>query len=117
MKPVLGRTVRFLQVLVFFVVLASAGFLMGEKGLTHRHKLKEKKACLQKENENLAEEIKALERKVTLLRSDPRTIEKAAKCKLGMARPGETVYIFSDGKRAGGKRGSGRSSKRRINSR
>ena len=97
MKPVVGRTVRFLQLIVLFVVLVSAGLLMGEMGLTQKHQLEEKRASLHEENEILSADIKTLEREVTLLRTDPRTIEKVAKCKLGMARADETVYIFKQG--------------------
>ena len=94
MKPVVGRTVRFLQLIVLFVVLVSAGLLMGEMGLTQKHQLEEKRASLVEENDSLSSDIKTLERQVTLLRTDPRTIEKVAKCKLGMARSDETIYIF-----------------------
>ncbi len=67
---------------------------MNEKALTEKQKLEEKRTFLLKESERIAGEIKFLERKVTLLRSDTKTIEKIAKRKLGMARPDETVYIF-----------------------
>jgi len=97
MKPVLGRTVKVIQILVLLIVLVSAGLLIAEKGTGQRYRLLEKKAFLERENRHLAEEIKTLERKVTLLRSDPGTIEKAAKSKLGMARREETVYIFVPG--------------------
>jgi cell division protein FtsB len=67
---------------------------MGEKTLTQKYKLEEKKYLLENENKTLALAIKALERKVTLVRSDQKTVEKVAKRKLGMARPDETVYMF-----------------------
>lgn len=67
---------------------------MGEKSLNDKYQLEEKKLSLVKENERLASEIRSLERSLTMLRSDSRTIEKVAKRKLGMARPDETVYVF-----------------------
>jgi cell division protein FtsB len=94
LKPILEKAVKIVQTAVFSFMIAAAGILMGEQGLTHKQKLEEKKASLQRDNQSLGAEIKALERRVTLLRSDPKTIEKAAKRKLGMARPDETVYIF-----------------------
>lgn len=96
-KPILEKAVKVLQIAVIFFVVAAVGILMGEQSLSQKQKLEDKKSVLQKENQNLAGEIKALERRVTLLRSDPKTIEKAAKRKLGMSRLDETVYIFGKG--------------------
>lgn len=97
MKPILEKAVKVLQTTVFSLVVVAAGMLMGEQSLNQKHKLEEKKIALQRDNQNLAVEIKALERRLTLLRSDPKTIEKAAKRKLGMSRGDETIYIFGKG--------------------
>jgi cell division protein FtsB len=94
LKLFFKRIVKYLRFVVAFVAVAAAGFLMGEQGLTQKQQLEEKATILRKDNERLAGEIKALERRVTLLRSDPKTIEKVAKRKLGMVRSGETVYVF-----------------------
>jgi len=94
LKHLLGRIVKYIQVVVLFAAVACGGILMGEKGVTQKQKLEEKMCLLEKENERLTDEIKSLERKVTLLCSDAKTIETTAKRKLGMARPDETVYIF-----------------------
>jgi cell division protein FtsB len=94
MKLILSRVVKYFQFALLFVAVSSAGILMGEKTLVQKHKLEEKKRLLEKENRNLGLTIRALERTVTLMRSDQKTIEKAAKRKLGMARPDETVYMF-----------------------
>ena len=93
-KHLLGRIVKYIQVVLLFAAIAFGGILMGEKGVFQKQKLEEKMCLLEKENERLTDEIKSLERKVTLLRSDAKTIETAAKRKLGMARPDETVYLF-----------------------
>ncbi len=94
MKPFLTGAVKYFQLALIFVSISSVGVLMGEKGLAHKHALEEKKQFLKRENKVLALDIKSLERKVTLLRSDRRTIAKAAKRKLGMIGPDESVYIF-----------------------
>jgi len=94
LKPILGRAVKYLKVILLVSAVASLGILMGQKGLIHKRELEQKRFQVNTENEHLAEQIKFLEREVTLLRSDPKTIEKAAKRKLGMARFDETVYIF-----------------------
>lgn len=110
LKLILGRTVKYSKLAIVFSALASVGILMGQKGLIEKHELEEKRIVLQKDNERLASEIQDLERNVTLLRTDPGTIEKVAKRELGMARPDEMVYVF-DGNRAWarplGKRGIG----------
>jgi cell division protein FtsB len=94
MKPFLNSAVKYFQLAFLFVSVSSVGILMGEKGLTQKYRLEEKKESLSKENKILGMEIKALERKITLLRSDQKTIEKTAKKKLGMCAPEETVYVF-----------------------
>ncbi|MFH1117590.1 MAG: septum formation initiator family protein [Pseudomonadota bacterium] len=90
----MGRAVKYIKILLLVSAVASAGILMGEKGLSRKRDLERNRLLLMSENEQLAAEIKSLEREVTLLGSDPKTIEKAAKRKLGMARPDETVYLF-----------------------
>ena len=105
MKPVLSRTVQVLQVVVLAAILASIGLLLGEKGLSQKRKLVEKRAHLEREHQNLVIDITSLERKVTLLRTDPATLEKSAKCKLGMARRDETVYLFTSGNQSQGRGG------------
>jgi len=94
MKLIWKRIVKYTKFTVLFAGVAAFGILAGENSLSQKSKLVEKRALLQKENQNLAVEIRSLERKVTLLRADPKTIQKVAKKKLGMARPDETVYIF-----------------------
>ena len=97
LKLILGQALRLLKIAIIIGAVASLGLLIGGNGLTQKHKQEEKKSLLQKENERLHLEIKSLEREVTLLRENPKTIEKVAKRKLGMARPDETVYIFEPG--------------------
>ncbi len=115
MKPVLSRTVQVLQVVVLSAILASIGLLLGEKGLSQKHKLLEKRVYLEKEHQHLLREITSLERKVTLLRTDPATLEKSAKCKLGMARRDETVYLFTSGNQSQGTGGRQNSLTKRSN--
>ncbi len=95
-KPLFDQVVKYLKFVVVFVVVSSVGILMGEQGMTQKQKLEEKMILLQKENKRLAAQIQTLERRVTLLRSDAKTIEKVAKRKLGMARPDETVYLLEE---------------------
>lgn len=94
LKHLWKRAVRYTKMVLIFTVLGSAGILMGEKGLAEKYQLEQKRHLLQQDNERLVEEIKDLERKVTLLRTDPAAIEKVAKRDLGMAGPDEVVYVF-----------------------
>lgn len=93
-KLIVDRAVKYLRIVLLLAALVLVGVLVGEKSLTQKAGLEEKKSSIRKENHKLALEIKELERQVTLMRSDPSTIENVAKRKLGMARPDETVYIF-----------------------
>lgn len=90
----MDRAVKYLRIVLLLAALVLVGVLVGEKSLTQKAGLEERKSSIRKENHRLALEIKELERQVTLMRSDPSTIENVAKRKLGMARPDETVYIF-----------------------
>jgi cell division protein FtsB len=95
---ILKGIVKYLKFTALFAAVAFAGILMGEQSLNQKHKLEEKRLLLKKEAGTLAAEIRSLERQITLLRENPRTIEKVAKKKLGMARPDETVYVFDLGR-------------------
>jgi cell division protein FtsB len=93
-KLIVDRAVKYLRIVLLLAAIVLVGVLVGEKSLTQKAGLEEKKSSIRKENHKLTLEIKELERQVTLMRSDPSTIENVAKRKLGMARPDETVYIF-----------------------
>jgi cell division protein FtsB len=97
MKPLFGRAVKYVEIVVLLAILASASFLIAEKGLSHKRALQEKKAFLEREHDELSGDVRALERRLQSLRADPKAVEKVAKCKLGMARPDEVVYIFDRG--------------------
>ena len=88
------HAVRYLRIVMLLVALVVVGMLVGGKSLTQKAGLEQKKSSIRRENRKLTLEIKDLERQVTLMRSDPHTIEKVVKRKLGMVRPDEMVYIF-----------------------
>ena len=91
MKIVREKSSRYVRLLVVLLVLITTGILMGEKGKHRKEDLLRKKTTLQEQNKRLLLEISAIEQQVTLLRTDPRMIERVAKRTLGMARPNETV--------------------------
>jgi cell division protein FtsB len=102
LKPILAKAVKYLKFTILFTAVATVGILMGEKSLIQKNKLDEKRLFLQRENRSIEAEIKSLERRVTLLGSDPKTIARAAQRKLGMAGPDERVYIFERSKGSSG---------------
>ena len=85
-KLIVGRAVKYLRIVSLLAALVLVGIWVGEKSLTQKAGLEEKKSSIRKENHKLALEIKELERQVTLMRSDSSTIENVAKRKLGMAQ-------------------------------
>ena len=89
------RAVRYAQFVITIIVAVSVGVLITERGLTEKQKLEAKRDFFERENERLIGEIKSLERKIDLLRDDSKTIEKVAERKLGMARPADTIYVFT----------------------
>jgi cell division protein FtsB len=94
MRYSLSNVIRYFQIALLFVSISSLGILMGEKTLAQKGILNEKKVKLKTENGNLESEIKALERRLALMHSDQKVIEKIAKRKLGMVAPNEAIYIF-----------------------
>ncbi|MFC1833159.1 septum formation initiator family protein [Thermodesulfobacteriota bacterium] len=94
------RALRYTHLVIILVGMVTAIGLMGEKGFNQKGRIEDKKELLTEENGRLAMEIRSLERHITLLRSDTRAIGRAAKHKLGMARPDEMVYVFSSQKQA-----------------
>lgn len=98
-QPIWKRIVKYVQLTVALALLLGAGALLGEKSVHQKDGLAAKRDSFRKENEQLVSEIRSLEREVMLLRSDPNTIEKVAKKKLGMSRTNETVYVFDRGRK------------------
>ena len=75
--------------LAFHVVFGANGFLAYQKKRTQYRALEKDIEKIQKENDALAERIKAL-------KTDPATIEKEAREQLRYARPGEVIYTYPD---------------------
>lgn len=93
------RSTATLFLLLGALVLAAASFL-SDDGFGKLASLNRTLEQQQRTNERLSDRVQALKREVHGLQSDPRTVEKAARSELGMARPGEIVVIF-DKKDAG----------------
>lgn len=97
-KSVLNQTASFLKrrryltlFLIIFLWVVYA-LLMGDNGLLVRYNLevenKELKAAIKRE----AQIQDSLRKEIKLLQTDKKRIEKAAREKYGMVKPGETLY-------------------------
>jgi cell division protein FtsB len=77
----------FCAYLLFFLVF-------GRMGLVAHLRLKDEAGRIEGEISKVEGEIDVLAHKVDALNRDPHTIERLARERLGMVRPGETVYLF-----------------------
>jgi cell division protein FtsB len=88
------RPMLYLKIgLIVGVILVTIMYLQ-EQGNIQKNSIQVKISLLKQENEGMEKEIRQLEQKISKLRSDPKTVEKVAKRKLGMVRQDETIYIF-----------------------
>jgi cell division protein FtsB len=77
----------FCAYLLFFLVF-------GRMGLVAHLRLKDEATRIEGEIARVEGEIGVLDRRVDALNRDPHTIERLARERLGMVRPGETVFLF-----------------------
>lgn len=80
-RPVLGV---FVFVLFLHDILGTHGYLAMRRTRLEIARVQADIARLNRENQQLAGEVKAL-------RSDPHKIESIARCELGLAKPGEVI--------------------------
>ena len=71
-------------------------FIFGEMGLIKYYRMKTQFNSLTKEISSLKQDNAKLRRDVHALKTDPDRIEQIARDKLGLARPGEIVYYYSE---------------------
>lgn len=73
-----------------------ASFTFGEMGLIKYYRMKARFNSLTEDIATLRHDNARLLRDVRALRSDPDHLEKIARDKLGLARPGEIVYYYGE---------------------
>jgi cell division protein FtsB len=83
-----------LVVLACFTVLVLLTAVFGEQGMLRVRHLNQERSDLQERIARLDAETADLRGKVRVMQSDPFPYEKAARERLGYARPGEVVYDF-----------------------
>ena len=93
------RSLRTKAATLFCVILVLAlavGSLFGDRGILQLVHQKERAARLAEELDELRAENLRLAGEIQSLRTDPRAIERLAREELGLARPGETVFLIRD---------------------
>jgi len=68
--------------------------IVGDMGVVKYFKMRRTYDRLQQEIQQLSTENEKIEDEIHALRSDPDTIERIARDRLGLVRPGEVVYQF-----------------------
>ncbi len=79
-------------VLVALVVAA----LFGDRGMLHLIAQKQRAESLARDIDELRAENQRLASEIVALKSDPGSIEHLAREQLGLARPGETVFLIRE---------------------
>lgn len=79
---------------VLLAVYLLVSFVLGEMGLVKYYRMKSQYNSLADEIAGLKQDNAKLSREVHALRTDPACIERIARDKLGLARPGEIVYYY-----------------------
>ena len=70
--------------------------ILAEEGLPRYRALQAEQVDLDAQNDRMRREVRDLQREVEALRSDPGAIERIARDELGMVRPGEVIFQFSE---------------------
>ncbi len=71
-----------------------ASFIFGEMGLVKYYRMQAQYRSVTADIEQLKQDNEKLGREVKFLKTDPACIERIARDKLGLARPGEIVYYY-----------------------
>jgi len=70
--------------------------IVGEMGVVKYYRMSAHARVLRSEIERMKTDNARLSREVEALRTDPAYIERMARDKIGLARPGEVVYYYGD---------------------
>jgi cell division protein FtsB len=86
----------FPLIVLLFALCIGVGTLFSEQGYGRVQALGKSLKSLEQKNEGALDELESLRREVLALASDKRSIEKAARNELSMARDDEIVFLFPD---------------------
>ena len=101
--PVLRASVRALwarRLLIAGIVLISCltlwRFFVGEMGVVKYYRMSAHARDLRDEIEHMKKDNARLSKEVAALKHDAAYLERMARDKIGLARPGEVVYYYGD---------------------
>ncbi len=95
-RPAVKPASYFLLSLVFSALLFAL-FFVGDRGFLQIRRQRTQLRTAQDEVAKLDAENRKLEAEVAALKNDPRALEKIAREKLGLVRPGEVVVVLPEG--------------------
>jgi cell division protein FtsB len=81
---------------VIAIIALVVGSLFGDRGILQLMTQRQRALELAREVEEIRAENVRLAAEIHALRTDPRAIERIAREELGLARPGETVFLVRD---------------------
>jgi cell division protein FtsB len=81
---------------IIALIALLVGSLFGDRGILHLVAQRERAESLRREIEDLRAENGRLAAEIAALKTDPRAIERLAREELGLARPGETVFLIPE---------------------
>jgi len=81
---------------IIALIALLVGSLFGDRGILHLMAQRERAESLKREIEELRSENVRLAAEIAALKADPRAIERLAREELGLARPGETVFLIHE---------------------
>ena len=81
---------------IIALIALLVGSLFGDRGMLQLVAQRERADALQKQLDEMRAENVGLAAEITALKSDPRAIERLAREELGLARPGEMVFVLRD---------------------
>ena len=81
---------------VLAIIALVVGSLFGDRGILQLMAQRQRALELAREIEDIRAENVRLAAEIHALRTDPRAIERIAREQLGLARPGETVFLIRD---------------------
>jgi len=90
------RKKLFFAAVVLLAAYLLISFIFGEMGLVKYYRMKAQHETLFEEIAVLKHDNARLRRTVHALKNDPAYIERIARDKLGLARPGEIVYYYAE---------------------
>jgi len=89
------RRAAFLALALVFIALL-VHQIFGEHGYMAMRRQRKELEALQQQIQQLQQENQQLEKQIEELKSDPKAIEKLAREKMRLARPGEIIYVLPE---------------------